>query len=98
MNDPWNPSWDEIRAWASSSDPAPCQDWELACAWKEEYFADYVRPDVPVGNSVTAKEPAPRAFLARGEGTVELDTRWPAFEPYETLSDWRRQRTSARDR
>jgi len=43
MNDPWNPTWEEITEWAQSSDPAPCQDWELACVWKEGYFADYVR-------------------------------------------------------
>ena len=27
MNDPWNPSCEEIREWAYSSDPDPCQDW-----------------------------------------------------------------------
>lgn len=43
MNDPWNPSWEEIRSWAFSSDPFPCQDWELACVWREGYFADYAR-------------------------------------------------------
>ena len=34
MRDPWNPSADDVRAWAA--DPVatePCQDWDLALSW-----------------------------------------------------------------
>jgi hypothetical protein len=34
MVDPWNPSPDEIRAWAYSPGAIePCQDWDLALSW-----------------------------------------------------------------
>ena len=37
MNDPWQPSPDEIREWAkTTSDPwseQPCEDWPLALTW-----------------------------------------------------------------
>jgi len=34
MHDPWNPTPDEVRAWAyNSSAVEPCQDWDLALAW-----------------------------------------------------------------
>jgi hypothetical protein len=42
MNNPWQPSWTEIREWAYSADPHPCQDWDLACSWQEGYFRDFV--------------------------------------------------------
>lgn len=34
MTDPWQPTPDEIRAWAYDAHAAePCQDWDLALAW-----------------------------------------------------------------
>jgi hypothetical protein len=34
MLDPWNPSPDEIRAWAYTPGAVePCQDWDLALCW-----------------------------------------------------------------
>lgn len=34
MHDAWNPSPDQIRAWANTPDAAePCQDWDLALLW-----------------------------------------------------------------
>jgi hypothetical protein len=75
MNDPWNPSWEEILAWANSFDPDPCQDWELACVWKEGYFADYVR--------LAASKECPRRrfflhllYLATGDRVRRGHPRW----------------------
>jgi hypothetical protein len=34
MQDPWNPSADDVRTWARSPDPVePCEDWDLALSW-----------------------------------------------------------------
>ena len=34
MIDPWNPTPDEIRAWAYTPGAVePCQDWDLALSW-----------------------------------------------------------------
>ncbi len=75
MNDPWNPSWEEIREWGYSSDPDPCQDWDLACAWKEGYFQEYVR--------LAADEGCPRRrfflqllYLVAGDKIRRGDPAW----------------------
>lgn len=36
MNDPSNPSWDEIKTWAYSDDDWPDQNWELYLSWVGE--------------------------------------------------------------
>ena len=34
MRDPWNPTPDEVRAWAYTPDALePCEDWHLALVW-----------------------------------------------------------------
>ena len=35
MNDPYNPTLDEIRAWAYSDEQEPCQDWDIIAFDKE---------------------------------------------------------------
>lgn len=38
--DPWNPSPDEVRAWAYTPGAAePCEDWELALCWSRHEAA-----------------------------------------------------------
>ena len=95
MKDPWNPAWEEIREWAHSANPEPCQDWELACAWKTGYFRDYIELAASeacprrrfflhllylvVGNSVGRGEPAwqVRSLIEKGDEVRHRDIkRW----------------------
>jgi hypothetical protein len=75
MHDPWRPSWEEIRAWAYSTDPEPCQDWALACAWQEGYFRDYI--------GLAARDDCPRrrfflhiVYLVVGDKVRRGDAAW----------------------
>ena len=101
MRDPWNPSSDDVRAWAREADAVePCEDWDLALSGAR-HDAAYLElasdPACPargyllsvlyliVGDAVRS------GFRTAGRADIEALLARGAGYPHPDIARWRRR-------